>query len=89
MTPGSRTPRPSRGPGLSDDEPVELGRTVSVTRGVASGVHAPWMTYVTERPGARGVSGTPTVFVAGIAVPADTGAIEAAVMASGSTTTRY
>jgi protein-disulfide isomerase len=78
---------PEGGPGLSDTELIELGRAVGLTdpgfaRGVTSGVHLPWVTYVTERAIERGVSGTPSVFVAGVPVPANARTIAAAVAAA-------
>lgn len=78
---------PEGGPGLSDDELVELGRTVGLTEPafahrVASAVHLPWVRHVTERAVARGVSGTPSIFVAGVPAPADGRAIAAAVDAA-------
>jgi hypothetical protein len=47
---------------------------------VANGTHLPWAEYVTLQAAQRGVSGTPSVFVAGVPVPAN-GPLIAAVVA--------
>jgi protein-disulfide isomerase len=78
---------PEGGPGLSDEQLIEIGIAVGLTssefaREVASHVYLPWAAYVTERAIERGVNGTPTVFVAGHPVPAHATAIEAAVAAA-------
>jgi protein-disulfide isomerase len=75
---------PEGGPGLSSDELIELGRAAGIADAgfaecVASGVHLPWVEYVTQRAAERGVSGTPSVFVAGVPVPANGPVIAAAV----------
>jgi protein-disulfide isomerase len=75
---------PEGGPGLDDAELVALGRTVGIddlrfAERVFSGNYLAWAASVTQRANARGVDGTPTVLVAGVPVPADLGAIEAAV----------
>jgi hypothetical protein len=69
---------------LTDEQLVELGRAVGLAdsafvRRVPEHVYVPWADYVTQRAQARGVSATPTTLVAGVPVPADTGAITAAV----------
>ena len=46
-----------------------------------AGRYLPWAAFVTERALERGVSGTPSVSVAGTPVPANTRAIAAAVAA--------
>jgi protein-disulfide isomerase len=74
------------GPGLTDEQLVELGVAVGLTdpafvRGVLEHVYVPWADYVTQRALARGVSGTPTTLVAGVPVPANARAIAAAVAA--------
>jgi len=71
------------GPGLDDEELVELGRTVGIddprfADGVFSGTYQPWVRFVTELAIERGV-GTPTVLVAGIPIPANPQTIAAAV----------
>jgi protein-disulfide isomerase len=75
---------PEGGPGLSQEELIELGRVAGVTdpgfaRCVESGIHLPWTEYVTLRAAERGISGTPSVFVAGVPVPANGPVISAAV----------
>ena len=72
------------GPGWTDEELIELGHAVGLTdegfdRCVAAGAYLPWTAYVTARAIERGVSGTPTVFVAGVGVPAEPDVIAAAV----------
>jgi protein-disulfide isomerase len=75
---------PEGGPGLSQEQLIELGLLVGLTgpgfgECVASGVHVPWSEYVTLRAAELGISGTPSVFVAGVPVPANGSVIEAAV----------
>jgi protein-disulfide isomerase len=75
---------PEGGPGLTDHELIQLGDMVGLSgpalqRCVAGGVYLPWAAYVTERAVERGVSGTPSVFVAGIPVPANPITIAAAI----------
>jgi protein-disulfide isomerase len=74
---------PEGGPGLGDDELIALGVAVgrddAFARCVLSGVHLPWADFVTASAAARGVSGTPSVFVAGVPVPANGEIIAAAV----------
>jgi protein-disulfide isomerase len=76
---------PEGGPGLSDDELIAIGVAVGLdedfARCAAAHAYLPWTAYVTERAIARGVHGTPTVFVAGAAVPANAVTIAAAVSA--------
>jgi protein-disulfide isomerase len=72
------------GPGLDDEELVELGRSVGIddprfADAVFSGTYQPWVRFVTEIAVERGVGGTPTVLVAGIPVPANPQTIAAAV----------
>jgi protein-disulfide isomerase len=74
------------GPGLTDAELVELGTSAGLTdpafgQCVLSGRYLDWPPYVTEQATAAGVSGTPTVLVAGEPVAADPRAIAAAVAA--------
>jgi protein-disulfide isomerase len=78
---------PEGGPGLSDEELIALGAQVGLTDDgfatcVAEHAHLPWVAYVTERAITRGVSGTPTVMVAGINIPANPEMIVAAVSAA-------
>ncbi|MGW5333726.1 DsbA family protein [Streptomyces bauhiniae] len=78
---------PEGGPGLSDDELVELGRAVGLADGsfaacVREGVYLDWTSYVTAMADQRGVGGTPTVAVQGVAVPANPRTILVAVRAA-------
>jgi protein-disulfide isomerase len=75
---------PEGGPGLTDEQLVDLGVTVGLTqptfaRAVPQHPYVPWADSVTERAMARGVSGTPTTLVAGVPVPANARAIATAV----------
>jgi protein-disulfide isomerase len=77
---------PEGGPGLTDDQLVELGVEVGLTeptfaRAVPQHPYVPWADSVTRRAMARGVSGTPTTLVAGAPVPANARAIATAVAA--------
>jgi protein-disulfide isomerase len=77
---------PEGGAGLSDEELVVLGQAAGIddaafARCVTGHAYLEWTAYVTERALARGVSGTPTVLVAGVPVPANPDTIEAAVAA--------
>jgi protein-disulfide isomerase len=77
---------PEGSAGLSDEQLVALGSAVGLSDPgfagcVASGVHLPWVAFVTERAIERRVHGTPTVFVAGVPVPANARLIAAAVSA--------
>jgi hypothetical protein len=56
--------------GITDPDFAETVRT---------GTYLPWPAFVTERATARGVAGTPSVFVRGIPVAARPGPILAAV----------
>lgn len=79
---------PEGGPCLDDNELVELGRSVGIDQppfakladAVFSGRYVTWTSYITELALEAGVGGTPTVLVAGRAVPANPGTIEAAVL---------
>jgi protein-disulfide isomerase len=75
---------PEGGPGLSQEQLIVLGRTAGLTDPgfgscVANGTHLSWSEYVTLRAAQLGVSGTPSVFVAGVPVPANGPVIAAAV----------
>jgi protein-disulfide isomerase len=75
---------PEGGPGLSDEELVRLGAAVGIQDGAFPGcvlghMYLLWTRYVTERAVARGISGTPSVFVEGVGVPANPLTIAAAV----------
>jgi protein-disulfide isomerase len=56
--------------GLSDERLIELGRSVGLTDqkfadAINAGTYKAWATDVTEKASARGVTGTPTVYVGG------------------------
>jgi protein-disulfide isomerase len=75
---------PEGGPGLTDGQLVELGQEIGITdqqfpETIRKGTYLPWPPFVTERAVARGVAGTPSVFVRGIPVAARPGPILAAV----------
>jgi protein-disulfide isomerase len=77
---------PEGGPGLTDEELVELGVAIGLaeptfTQCVPAHAYVPWTEYVTQQAMARGVSGTPTTLVEGVPVPANARAIAAAVAA--------
>jgi protein-disulfide isomerase len=75
---------PEGGPGLTDEQLVELGVAMGLADPAFRGCvpehrYVPWADYVTRRALARGVSGTPTTLVEGVPVPANAPAIAAAV----------
>jgi protein-disulfide isomerase len=75
---------PEGGPGLTDGQLVELGQKIGITdpefaETIRKGVYLPWPGFVTERAVARGIAGTPSVFVRGIPVAARPAPILAAV----------
>ena len=75
---------PEGGPGLTDDQLIALGRGIGITdptfaEGIQEGRYLPWPSFVTERATARGIGGTPSVFVQGTPVPARPDLIVAAV----------
>jgi protein-disulfide isomerase len=74
---------PEGGPGLSDEQLAELGRAIGLGNEFAEGVleqrYIEWGPYNSARAAQRGVTGTPTVHVAGAKVLADGRAIAAAV----------
>lgn len=75
---------PEGGAGLSDAELAEVGRAAGLTDPafaacLAEGPYLDWPPYVTERAAAAGVTGTPTVLVAGAVVQPEPNAIAAAV----------
>ena len=75
---------PEGGPGLTDGQLVELGQEIGITKlefaeTIRQGTYLPWPPFVTERAVARGIAGTPSVFVRGIPVAARPGPILAAV----------
>jgi protein-disulfide isomerase len=75
---------PEGGPGLTDDQLIALGQTIGITdpsfaSEIQEGRYLPWPSFVTERALARGIGGTPSVFVQGIPIPARPDLIVAAV----------
>jgi protein-disulfide isomerase len=75
---------PEGGPGLSDEELIELGVEAGLDPAQFGGcvgehIYLDWVAYVTARAMERGVSGTPSVFVGGVPVPANASTIAAAV----------
>jgi protein-disulfide isomerase len=75
---------PEGGPGLTDDQLIALGRDIGITDAtfaheIQEGRYLPWPSFVTARATARGVGGTPSVFVQGVPVPARPDLILAAV----------
>lgn len=78
---------PEGGPGLSEAELVELARVAGIppadfARCDFGGRYLDWVDYVTQMALARGISGTPSVFVAGVPIPANPQTIAAAVQAA-------
>ena len=74
------------GPGVSDEQLVAVGADVGLDVDgfgtcLMAGRYLPWAAFVTERAIERGVSGTPSVYVAGTPVPANARTIAAAVAA--------
>jgi protein-disulfide isomerase len=77
---------PEGGPGLADVELVAIGEAVGIDRDamspcVTGGRYLGWANYVTKVALARGVSGTPSVYVEGVPVPANPHTIAEAVHA--------
>ena len=75
---------PEGGAGLTDGQLVELGQDIGITdpefaETIRQGIYLPWPPFVTERAVARGIAGTPSVFVRGFPVAARPGPILAAV----------
>ena len=63
---------------------IVLGRSVGLTdppfaESITSGRYRPWAALVTNQAVKRGVQGTPTTLVDGVAVPANAEAIVAAI----------
>jgi protein-disulfide isomerase len=63
------------GPGIGDDELAQLGLALGLDPGFAGcigeGRYLDWSVFVTARAVERGVTGTPSVFVDGVPVPAN------------------
>jgi len=79
---------PEGGPGLSDAELAAIGREAGLADAAFAGClsdapYLDWPSYVTARATAAGVSATPTVLVAGVAVRPEAQAITAAVAQAG------
>jgi protein-disulfide isomerase len=76
---------PEGSDGLDDEELAQLGLQCGLDEDfggcVMAGRYIPWAEYVTAMAIARGVNGTPSVYVDGRGVPASAQAITAAVMA--------
>ena len=74
---------PEGSAGLSDAKLIALGQAAGLGPAfgscVAEGPYLDWPAYVTARAAAAGVEATPTVLVAGVAVPAESEAIMVAV----------
>ncbi len=75
------------GPGLTDDELIQVGGSVGLinpafAQCVRAGTYEAWTRHVTDAAGTRGVTGTPTVYVAGQPTQATSAAITAAVEAA-------
>jgi protein-disulfide isomerase len=76
--------QPAEGtPGLTDDQLIQIGRSVGLTdtfaQAVRDGKYKPWTAHVTDQASEDGITGTPTVRVAGKDVQPSTQAILAAV----------
>ena len=79
---------PEGGPGLSDAELADLGPEAGLAGAefaacLSGGPYLDWPAYVTARATAAGVTGTPTVLVAGAVVVPEAQAITAAVARAG------
>jgi protein-disulfide isomerase len=75
---------PEGGPGLTDEQLIALGETIGISdpsfaSEIQEGRYRPWPSFVTERAIARGIGGTPSVFVQGQPIPARPDLILAAV----------
>src|SRR6201996_3023413 len=77
---------PEGSDGLDDEELVELGLQSGLDDAfgscVMAGGYLPWAGYVTAMAVARGVNGTPSVYVDGMGVPASADAIMSAAVAA-------
>lgn len=75
---------PEGSDGLSDEELVQLGLQAGLDESFAgcvmAGTYIEWVEYVTAQAIARGVNGTPSVYVDGTGVPASARAILAAAL---------
>jgi len=64
-----------RDPSTAPTQLIALGQTIGITdpsfaSEIQEGRYLPWPSFVTEYAFARGIGGTPSVFVQGIPVPA-------------------
>jgi protein-disulfide isomerase len=70
---------PEGSDGLSDEELVQLGLQTGLDEGFGTCVldhrYVAWAEYMTALAAQRGVTGTPTVYVDGVSVPASASAI--------------
>lgn len=79
---------PEGGAGLSDDQLIDIGRSVGLNADsfgscLRDGTYETWTEHVTDAASRRGVTGTPTVLVAGAQVEPTAEAITAAVQKAG------
>lgn len=79
---------PEGGPGLPDEELVEIGTSVGLAADsfgtcLRDGTYRSWTRHVTEQASEAGITGTPSVLVAGEPVSATAEAITTAVEAAG------
>lgn len=75
---GRRGPRRQRARRARPQRGIDKPEFATFADAVFSGTYLPWTSYVTELAIEPGVGGTPTVVVAGMAVPANPTTIEAA-----------
>lgn len=79
---------PEGSAGLGDDELIQIGTSVGLNANsfgscVRDGTYKTWTEHVTAAASERGISGTPTVFVAGSRVEPSAEAVVAAVQKEG------
>jgi protein-disulfide isomerase len=79
---------PEGSAGLTDDQLIDIGTSVGLNAAsfgscVRDGTYETWTEHVTDAASKQGVTGTPTVFVAGAPVDATAEAITAAVQQAG------
>jgi protein-disulfide isomerase len=77
------------GAGPTDDELITTGKSVGLTDSfgtcVTAGTYLTWPEHITDAASAKGVSGTPSVFVNGTKVNATLEAVQSAIAAAGGT----
>ena len=81
---GENSTLSQRDPSTAPTQLIALGQTIGITdpsfaSEIQEGRYLPWPSFVTEYAFARGIGGTPSVFVQGIPVPARPDLIVAAV----------